>query len=179
MSHDLKLTAIDWSGSFLIEDAGQAICNVHVKKLFSRKAQLDFHNESLEITPANIWGYKYQIRKNNKPCGDIKISSFRSYVDISLRRRDGHLDHFRLKYKGVFRREFQLFARESVRAGGKEGGHMRHVLTMRGVYNWKRWKYDYVMEEISNKFPREVLHELLIYAGFGAYSFCAQSGQGG
>lgn len=152
----MKLTSSSGKGDFTLVKENQKIFELKYTNWFSSKARTALGEEMIEIRPQNIWCSKFDIFKQDLDQGDI-IFNWKGNIIIRLMQEEGVEKSYLLRAKGFWNQSFELT---------DEADHV--ILLFAPSMNWKKLNYNYDVQQISEEYDEQRIHELLIYCGFGA-----------
>jgi len=147
----MKINSTSGNGNFKIINNNHELLELKYKNWFSSKAKTKLNNTEIEIKPKNLWNTSFDIYHNGIDVGDITFN-WKTNAIITI-----NDDKYLFKAIGLWNLKFELVNENEDR-----------IFLIKPNYKWKKMKYDYEIEIISDTYKLYKLTELLIYVGFGA-----------
>lgn len=152
----MKVKSTSGKGNFVIEKNDIEIVEVHYENWFSSVAKTTFEGQNIEIRPKNIWFSKFDIYKNGQDIGDI-IFNWKGDMVLRLLNDANQEENFLLNAKGFWNSYFELKDEEE-----------KVLYILRPSINWRKFSFDYDVENISTSLESKQTTEILIYSVFSA-----------
>lgn len=147
----MKIISTSGNGNFKIVEHESEFLELSYKNWFSSNASAHFNNKEIEIRPKNFWNTSFDIFRDGVDVGDIAFN-WMSNAIISIDN-----ERFLLKSIGIWSLKFEFLNEREDR-----------LFLIKPSLNWKKMKYDYEIEIISEDYSLNRLVELLVYIGFSA-----------
>ncbi len=103
----MKIQLTSYKGDFEIKPNQFKTLNLQYPLWYSSYASTKYNKETIELSPKNIWGSKFEIIKNKKVFGEIKFHTLNS-IKIRLKRKKANEEILLLKTKGIWPKTFLL-----------------------------------------------------------------------
>lgn len=116
------------------------------------KATAQLPNTHYEMEHANFWGTRSKIIKDGNQIGYLKIN-WKGEILFTLKDKDYQLIQFKMKYKGFFNFQFEVWVNEKY-----------HLMTLYPESNWFKTNYRTVVHEVGyDPFPIDELMAIIAY----------------
>jgi hypothetical protein len=162
----MHIEAISGKGSFQIIKGAMTLLEIKSTNWFSTRVVTRFRGVNYEINPNNFWRTKFEILKNKTKKGDLHYN-WKGHISLNLWDESlGREKHYVLKAKGFLKRYFNLLDEEE-----------NVVLVLRSKLNWRKFGYNYEIEDFHVFDVEEELPEMLIYCGFAANLYMSKKAQ--
>lgn len=162
----LKMESIAGKWNYRLLRDGHGVFDViYDAGWLSRNAKTSVNGQNIRLRSKSIWQTKFEIIKDDKDCGELRMS-WDGGVKIKLKRSDGKgFDIFQLKRKGIFARSYELTNEKA-----------EVLLVFETKFNWSTFRYNYRIREVEHHYPDQAIDELLVYSGFAVNLSAMNSG---
>jgi len=155
----MKIVSTSGKGTFEIIDSNEKkLVELTYTNWFSSKASTHFKRDRIEILPKNIWQSKFDIFINGSDRGDITFN-WKGHIILLIEDKP-----YLLKRKSLWKSTFALLDE-----------NQKLLLTVKPSLNWKKFKYDYHIQEIDASLEGDALTRMLLYVGFAANLYMARA----
>ena len=161
---NFQLSSTSSAGSFDLLDAQETlVTHFQYENWFSSTGTAILNENSVTISPRNIWHSSFDVFVNDEDRGDITFN-WQGHILIRLQDQAGRVTKYRLKTKGF--RGFQFMVEDE-----------QHTTLMQLVptFQWTKMGYNYGVEFAETFRPDTDLSvvTLLLACGYGANLYMA------
>lgn len=154
MKHDLKLISKGARGNLIVQNGEDSIVTLKYEDWYSRRASAALNKNQIEIRSLSAWNKTFEIWKDQETVGAITFN-WNGYVLIEFKGHDTKAHRVTLKSKGFWKQRYEI-----------RDENEKLLLSIKPKITWRKFKYDYFVDDVAETLDPLSLIELLIYCGY-------------